>query len=109
MTKFTGNRWHVAGQSEESRYITIKADTGRTVARVPWCPENPEGHDLESDHYDALLIAAAPQMTERLRKVNQLLVEMIQNEVFCEGDGDYYETVQIMINDNERVINEATK
>ena len=67
--KYTGKKWEITGESETGRYITIKADTGRTVARVPWCPDNPEGNDLESDHYDALLIAQAPKLLEALRQL----------------------------------------
>jgi len=37
--RHTQGKWEVTGQSENSRYITVKSDNGRTVARVPWNSE----------------------------------------------------------------------
>lgn len=58
--------WHIAGQSEASRYITVKAASGRTVARIPWNrPETPLSECTDAG--TARLIAAAPDMAETIR------------------------------------------
>ena len=64
--KHTEGPWIVHSQSEGGRYITVKAATGRTVARVPWnnVPYGKENETICTDHADACLIAAAPDLLE---------------------------------------------
>ena len=67
--KHTQGKWEVTGQSENSRYITVKADSGRTVARVPWNSEKENGQGIYTDFNDAKLIAKAPVMLKTLREI----------------------------------------
>ena len=67
--KHTQGKWSVTGQSENSRYITVKSDNGRTVARVPWNSEKEVEQDICTDNNDAILIAAAPKMLKRLKTI----------------------------------------
>jgi hypothetical protein len=60
--KFTKGQWAVAGQPYAARYIKVKAENGRTVARVPFNTEREVERDEITDCYDADLIAAAPDM-----------------------------------------------
>jgi len=62
--KHTPGPWEVIGQSEGGRYITVKATMGRTVARVPWCTDAQGEAGTATDHHDAVLIAAAPELLE---------------------------------------------
>ena len=65
----TQGKWEVTGQSENSRYITVKSDNGRTVARVPWNSEKEVEQYICTDNNDAILIANAPEMLEMLKKI----------------------------------------
>ena len=66
--RHTQGKWEVTGQSENSRYITVKSDNGRTVARVPWNSEKEVEQGICTDNSDAILIAAAPVLLEELKR-----------------------------------------
>ena len=57
--------WHIQGQSESGRYITVKASNGRTVARVPFNREDTPLAEC-TDARDALTIALAPELLAAL-------------------------------------------
>lgn len=57
--------WRISGQSESGRYITAKAANGRTVARVPFNPENTPLTEC-TDARDALMISLLPEMLDAL-------------------------------------------
>ena len=57
--------WHIHGQSESGRYITVKAANGRTVARVPFNREDTPLADC-TDAQDALLTSLAPELLAAL-------------------------------------------
>lgn len=62
---WTPGSWRVAGQSEGGRYITVKADGGRVVARVPWNTDRQMAELQDAtDAADAQLVAAAPMLAE---------------------------------------------
>lgn len=64
--------WHVAGESTGGRYIIVKSASGRTVARVPFSPASAVHTNSCTDHHDAMLIAAAPDLLAALQSlVNQ--------------------------------------
>ena len=65
----TGTKWEIEGESESGKYIIVKANTGRTVARIPWSPQKEAECGLATDHYDAKLIAAAPELIEALQQL----------------------------------------
>ena len=71
----TQGKWEVTGQSENSRYITVKSDNGRTVARVPWNSEKEVEQDICTDNNDAILIANAPEMLQALKDSLMVLHE----------------------------------
>jgi hypothetical protein len=58
--------WHIHGQSESGRYITVKAANGRTVARVPFNPENTPLAEC-TDALDALAISLLPELLDALQ------------------------------------------
>ena len=84
----TQGKWEVTGQSENSRYITVKSDNGRTVARVPWNSEKEVEQDICTDNNDAILIANAPEMLEMLKELCYKWIER--------GDGGQ----KLLIDDN---------
>lgn len=65
--RHTQGKWEVTGQSENSRYITVKSDYGRTVARVPWNSDKEVEQGICTDNNDAILIANAPEMLKMLK------------------------------------------
>ncbi len=69
----TPGPWHVTGQSEGGRYITVKAEQGRTVARVPFNTEREVEAGQITDSADADLIAAAPDLLAALRRVMEAM------------------------------------
>ncbi len=64
--RFARAPWRITGESASGRYITVKAATGRTVARIPWSADK-EGMNA-TDHYDAILIEQAPELLKLLRE-----------------------------------------
>ena len=75
--------WHIHGQSESGRYITVKAANGRTVARVPFNAENTPLADF-TDAQDALLTSLAPELLAQLAKVASGTHAMLVG-MFCLG------------------------
>ena len=67
--------WHISGQSESGRYITVKAANGRTVARVPWNGENTPLAEC-TDAQDALIIALAPELLAALEDMVAMVTEL---------------------------------
>lgn len=83
-TYHSGDHWKVTGQSEGGRYITVKADTGRTVARVPWNTEKEVGAGIDTDNDDARLIAAAPDLLKSL-----IAAEQVAFDYSIEAEGSH--------------------
>ena len=71
--KYTKGQWKVSGQSENSKYITVKSDNGRTVARVLWNTDKDAEKNGHTDYYDALLIAYAPEILDMLKECRDVL------------------------------------
>ena len=67
--------WHIHGQSESGRYITVKAANGRTVARVPFNAENTPLADY-TDAQDALLTSLAPELLAALEEMTALAIQL---------------------------------
>ena len=67
--------WHIHGQSESGRYITVKAANGRTVARVPFNAENTPLADY-TDAQDALLTSLAPELLAALEDMTALAIKL---------------------------------
>lgn len=67
--------WHIHGQSESGRYITVKAANGRTVARVPFNPENTPLPEC-TDARDALVISLLPEMLVALQDMVTLAIKL---------------------------------
>jgi hypothetical protein len=67
--------WHISGQSESGRYITVKAANGRTVARVPWNGENTPLLEC-TDAQDALLTSLAPELLAALEDMVALAIKL---------------------------------
>lgn len=76
--------WRVHGQSESGRYITVKAANGRTVARVPFNPENTPLSEC-TDASDAHLIAAAPVLLAALLLCQKRLLQNVSHPEFDPG------------------------
>ena len=79
--------WHISGQSESGRYITVKAANGRTVARVPFNREDtplPECTDAQ----DALLTSLAPELLAQLDNMVALVRECFEAGGLFDDDGD---------------------
>lgn len=76
--------WRIHGQSESGRYITVKAANGRTVARVPFTPENTPLEQC-TDASDALLIAAAPELLAALLLCEKRLAQNVSHPEFDPG------------------------
>ncbi|MGR3218968.1 MAG: hypothetical protein ACUZ8H_04000 [Candidatus Anammoxibacter sp.] len=102
-TKHTGTKWEVTGQSDSGRYITVKSDTGRTVARIPWCTDKEGENGLASDHYDAELIAVAPELLKHLYDI----CESIQLQIDS-GHGQIEPVVVESYNNALKVISKAS-
>ena len=66
--KHTPGPYRIAGESVAGRYITIKAATGRIVARVPFSSPAQGDKGIATDHYDAVLLAATPEMLAALEE-----------------------------------------
>lgn len=64
-TSHSPGPWRISGQSESGRYITVKAANGRTVARVPFNPENTPLSEC-TDASDALITSLAPELLAAL-------------------------------------------
>ena len=79
--------WRVHGQSETSRYITVKAANGRTLARVPWNGENTPLEEC-TDARDALTIALAPELLAALEDMVALVKERFEAAALTEDEGD---------------------
>jgi hypothetical protein len=67
--------WRIHSQSESGRYITVKAANGRTVARVPFNPENTPLPEC-TDARDALVISLLPEMLAALQDVVTLAIKL---------------------------------
>ena len=67
--------WHIHGQSESGRYITVKAANGRTVARVPFNREDTPLADC-TDAQDALLTSLAPELLDALEDMTALALKL---------------------------------
>lgn len=67
-SNFAQGPWSITGQSDAGGYITIKAASGRTVARVPFSREGAHLSEI-TDASDAALIAAAPDMFAALSQI----------------------------------------
>ena len=110
--KHTEGKWEMTGQSENSRYITVKSDNGRTVARVPWNSEKEVEQDICTDYNDALLIASAPEMLKTL-KHNMAVAENIQNIIEGRYKDPYelteYSEANEIVNRSQRIIRKAEK
>ena len=67
--------WHIHGQSESGRYITVKAANGRTVARVPFNREDTPLAEC-TDAQDALLTSLAPELPAALEDMVALALKL---------------------------------
>lgn len=67
--------WRISGQSVSGRYITVKAANGRTVARVPFNPENTPLPEC-TDARDALVISLLPELLAALQDMTALAIKM---------------------------------
>ena len=80
MSAHTLGPWAVTGESRAGRYITVKAASGRTVARVMFSSEAEGEAGTATDAHDAALIAAAPEMLDL--PPQQPLLEAEMTETF---------------------------
>ena len=105
--KHSAGPWRIAGECTGSRhtnsnYVTIKADTGRTVAKV--IPDS--GLSIrrygQSAAYDARLIKAAPNL---LKAANELMVNARDMGECFDDDGNMHSDYQAL----EDAINEAER
>jgi len=102
--RHTQGKWEVTGQSENSRYITVKSDNGRTVARVPWNSEKEVEQGICTDNDDAILISAAPELLSACKYALGVLESI--PEVYAEQIADILDE-SIDINRLESVIAKA--
>lgn len=86
--------WHIHGQSESGRYITVKAANGRTVARVPFNREDTPLADC-TDARDALLTSLAPELLAALQDMVALVCECLEQAIFDDEGEDAERRLQI--------------
>ena len=77
-TKHTQGPWDTE-DNDVSRYIKIVSPEGKTIARIPWTSEkeSDKHNGLCPDHYDAKLIASAPEL---LHILNQLATKAFRKD-----------------------------